>query len=225
VTSPGYRLIVFDWDGTLADSIGRIVSCFHACFQRHELPSPPEAAIKGSIGLPLRDACRELMPAIEEDFLDRFIADYGEIWRDPALPLPSLFSGALELLEWLDARGYRLAIATGKSRVGLTRELAWHGLTERFDPIRCAGEAEPKPHPDMLRQAMAAAEVEPADTLMIGDTAMDLAMARAAGVDAVAVLTGGHGREQLQPLGPRALLPHAPALRPWLESATAARAS
>lgn len=102
-----------------------------------------------------------------------------------------------ELLAQLRESGYRLAVATGKSRVGLDRALAFHNLADAFDATRCADEGMPKPHPDMLHHLMRATGISPESTVMIGDTTHDLQMAANAGVAAIAVTHGAHGVERL----------------------------
>ncbi len=216
-----YRLIVFDWDGTLVDSIGRIVSCFRACFERHGAPYPGDDAVKRWIGIPLRDACQALMPKAGDDFLDAFVASYRDVWLDPATPLAPLFPGVADLLAWLDGCGHRLAVATGKARAGLERELAHHRLAAWFEAVRCAEDAHPKPHPDMLRQLMTTTGATPRETLMVGDTAMDLEMAARAGADGAAVLTGGHSRARLSESAPRVYLERVVDLRQFLQGRAA----
>jgi phosphoglycolate phosphatase len=133
--------------------------------------------------------------------------------RDPEIPL---FTGARELLDELCAEGFLIAVATGKTRVGLDRALAANGLAARFHATRCADEGRPKPHPDMLLHLMARFDVPPKSTLMIGDTTHDLELARAAGADAVAVAYGAHEPDGLAAARPLATVHSVPELRAWL---------
>ena len=144
-----YRLLVFDWDGTLADSTDIIAEALRgACADIGE-PVPDPASARYVIGLGLRDALMHVAPALpperypelSEHYRRRFLA------RDPEIPL---FAGARELLDELAAAGYLLAVATGKTRVGLDRAMAASGLAARFHATRCADESRPKPHPEML---------------------------------------------------------------------------
>jgi phosphoglycolate phosphatase len=126
-----------------------------------------------------------------------------------------LFSGIPELLE--DLSGTRpLAIATGKSRRGLDRALDAGDLRRYFRASRCADETNPKPHPAMLLELMEELSVERERTLMIGDTSHDLQMARAAGVDALAVTYGAHPEPGLRACGPRGCVGSVAELREWL---------
>ncbi|MDQ2961600.1 MAG: HAD-IA family hydrolase, partial [Pseudomonadota bacterium] len=135
--------------------------------------------------------------------------------RDPEIPL---FGGTREMLDELDARGFLLAIATGKTRVGLTRALAQHGLAHRFVASRCADEGFPKPHPDMLLNLMDRCGVDPVETLMIGDTTHDMELARNAGTRALAVTYGAHALAGLAGLSPLATVASIAELTTWLRA-------
>src|SRR5262249_28731035 len=133
--------------------------------------------------------------------------------REEDIPL---FEGAIALLEELAASGYYLAVATGKTRMGLDRVLVKNGLVTRFHATRCADEGFPKPHPDMLLHLMDRLGVEPHETLMIGDTTHDLDLARNAGASAVAVAYGAHDVEGLARLKPLATVHSVKELGEWL---------
>jgi len=120
------------------------------------------------------------------------------------------------MLSDLDATGYRLAVATGKSRAGLEHALSHCGLHGVFHATRCADEGMPKPHPDMLLNLMRFLAADPTRTLMVGDTTHDLELARNAGADYVAVSYGAHAASALARFSPRAVIESLPALRSWL---------
>lgn len=210
-----FDLIVFDWDGTLIDSAGAIVAAMQAACRDLGLPVPEESRASHVIGLGLHDALRHVAPTLKvEDYgliADRYRHHF--LARDRELPL---FPGAREMLEALRAAGHALAIATGKSRVGLARALETAGLQAHFETTRCADQCAPKPAPDMLLEIMDVLDVPPARTVMIGDTTHDLRMAAAAGVAGVGVSYGAHPGDQLAALEPLALLPDTPALARWL---------
>jgi phosphoglycolate phosphatase len=126
-----------------------------------------------------------------------------------------LFPGILDLLERL-SRDRLLAIATGKSRKGLDRALESESLGRFFAGSRCADETHPKPHPAMLLELMDEFSTDRARTLMIGDTSHDLEMARAAGVDALAVTYGAHPEEGLRACGPLGCFSDVSSLSEWL---------
>jgi phosphoglycolate phosphatase len=210
-----FPLLVFDWDGTLADSTGIIAGAIQQACRDLELPVPDDEAARFVIGLGLSDALRHVAPTLPAAEHPRLSERYRHHYlaRDPEIPL---FEGAREMLDELDARGFLLAIATGKSRVGLTRALTQQGLAHRFVASRCADEGFPKPHPDMLLSLMERGGTTPAETLMIGDTTHDLELARNAGASAVAVTYGAHGVDGLAGLSPLATLSSVQELRAWL---------
>ena len=152
---------------------------------------PDDTAARYVIGLGLGDALRHVAPQLPPTRYAELSARYREHYlaRDPDIPL---FAGARELVAELDAAGYLLGIATGKTRIGLDRALAQQALAHHFVATRCADEGFPKPNPDMLLHLMDRVGAGPGETLMIGDTTHDLDLARNAGVAAVAVAYGAH---------------------------------
>jgi phosphoglycolate phosphatase len=191
-----YELIVFDWDGTLMDSAGMIVDSVQAAARDLGLEPPPDERARHIIGLGLGDALRYALPDLPEDHYDELVERYRHHYlsRDHEL---LLFAGADELIQKLAQSGFRLGVATGKSRRGLDRALVHSGLGNYFHATRCADECHSKPHPQMIEELMGEFAVLPAQTLMIGDTTHDLLMAKNAGVDAVAVSYGAHPRDVL----------------------------
>lgn len=211
-----FRLLVFDWDGTLADSERRIVAAARSAIQVLGLPARSSDQIRGIIGLAMSEACQALFPDMLPGQEDRFIACYREYYmRSTHTPVP-LFPGARNALHGLVDERYLLAVATGKGRRGLDRDMANHGLDTLFSTTRCADDAPSKPHPQMLRDIMAELDVPSEETLMIGDTAFDMEMARNARVASVAVSTGVHDRERLLEFDPLALLESIAELPAWL---------
>ena len=212
-----FELLVFDWDGTLVDSTAIIATAIQRACCDLGLPAPADVAARFVIGLGLADALRHVAPTLSPDDYPRLTERYREHYlaRDADIPL---FPGAREMLDELDARGFLLAVATGKSRVGLARALAHQGLEHRFVASRCADEGFPKPHPDMLLTLMQRCGVEPSQTLMIGDTSHDLELARNAGASALAVTYGAHAADGLAALSPLAMVSSIAELSAWLET-------
>lgn len=197
-----FDLIVFDWDGTLSDSVAHIVTTMRAAIGDLGLPEPPEHAMRGVIGLGLREALADLFPAHTTADHDRVRSQYRERFLASGVRA-SLFAGARELLEQLSADGYTLAIATGKGRAGLDRELAETDIGHLIAASRCADECPSKPAPDMLEQLMWTLDHDPGRTVMVGDAEFDLLMARNAGTASVGVAGGAHATDRLfvhQPL-------------------------
>jgi phosphoglycolate phosphatase len=213
-----FRLLVFDWDGTLMDSEARIVSCLSMTLDDLGLAPVPRAQLLNVIGLGLPEVARALLPGEGVEKIHRFVDRYRYHFLSDHLAPSRLFPGALETLQELDRRDYLLAIATGKGRAGLQRALEDAACGALFVATRCADETASKPNPRMLLELMEAAGVAPSDTLMIGDTEYDLQMARNAGVDAVAVSYGVHERERLLGYAPLACLDEIGEIVPWLEA-------
>ena len=213
----GFELIVFDWDGTLMDSAATIVASLQAAARDLGVAPPTEQAARQVIGLGLTQALQAAMPQLAPDqygkLADRYRAHY--LKQDQEL---SLFDGVATLLDELAASGKLLAVATGKSRMGLQRALEVSGLKHRFVASRCADECHSKPHPQMLEELQAELGVSAEDTVMIGDTTHDLQMAHNAGVGAVAVAYGAHGREQLDAEKPLYCAESVADLTYWLRS-------
>ena len=213
---PDYKLLIFDWDGTLADSIGRIVEAMHVASDLSHFPRCEDFAVKGIIGLGLPEAIRTLYPQIDDAQLIAFRQYYADCYIAlEAQPSP-LFAGVVESLEAFRSQGYRLAVATGKARRGLDRVLKAHGWEDYFDITRAADETASKPHPLMLEQILAHCEVRPEQALMVGDSSFDLLMARNAGMDSVAVGYGALSLDALRAFEPRLAIESFPELHAWL---------
>jgi phosphoglycolate phosphatase len=210
-----FQLLVFDWDGTVADSAALIVDSIRSACDDLHLPVPSEQDCRYVIGLGLHDSMRRLLPALAEQeyppFLDQFRHYF--LQRDHETPL---FHGIGDLLGELEKSGHWLAVATGKSRVGLQRSFEQTGIEKRFHATRCADESHPKPNPAMLFDVMNALGIDKESTLMIGDTSHDLLMAQNAGVAAVAVSYGAHDVDALRALNPLACVDSVAELRAWL---------
>lgn len=211
-----FRLLVFDWDGTLMDSIGTIVACTQATIRELELGELPERTIRGTIGLGLKETIDILSPGCDEELYGRILETYRQHWHSTYRDMPLLFGGVGEMLAALADEGYLMAVATGKSRRGLDYALEQTGLRGLFHATRTADEAFSKPHPQMLLDILDELGVAPRDAVMIGDTTYDLEMARSARTHGVGVTSGGHSREELERLGPLACLDQVVELAPWL---------
>lgn len=213
---PDYKLLIFDWDGTLANSIGRIVESMHAASDRSGFPRCDDLAVKGIIGLGLPEAIRSLYPEIGDEELVAFRQHYADHYIALEAEPSPLFDGVADTLQTLRAEGYHLAVATGKARRGLDRVLKSHGWDDYFDITRAADETASKPHPLMLEQILAHCNVRPEHALMVGDSSFDLQMARNAGMGSVAVSYGAQTIQALQAFEPRLSIDHFPELHAWL---------
>lgn len=185
------KLAVFDVDGTLVDSQAHIMGAMRHAFTVVGLECPSREAVLGIVGLSLDHAMARLAPGADVHALVAAYKDSFATMR-PKQTSP-LYPGALAALETLVAReDLLLGIATGKSRRGLDHVMRAHGLAGYFVTMQVADDHPSKPSPSMLLTAMTEAGVDPADTVMIGDTTFDMEMGRAAGVRTVAVGWGYH---------------------------------
>lgn len=211
-----YDLLIFDWDGTLMDSIARIVNCFGNACADVGLPVPPESAMRHVIGLGLSEAVDVLLPGVDHALRERVVARYREHFLHIDQTAMPLFDGVRAGLEEFINRGYLLAVATGKSRRGLDRVLQETGMGSLFVATRCADEAFSKPHPKMLHDLLDYTGLISEHALMVGDTTYDLQMARTAAMDSLAVSYGVHSRETLLVHAPLACLDSFDEVRQWL---------
>ncbi|MFM5578497.1 HAD family hydrolase [Aeromonas veronii] len=216
------RLAIFDWDGTLMDSVGRIVACVQGAARDCVLAVPSPAQIRQIIGLSLDVAMSRLFPLCSgsgatsgERQIAALIDRYRHHYLHDATPSP-LFSGAGELLHDWRSRGLQLAVATGKSRRGLDRVLDETGLRPLFVASRGADEARSKPDPMMLKQILDELELSPRQAVMIGDSVHDMAMAEAIAMPRIGVTWGVDSRDALGRHGPVAVVDSMAALRALL---------
>jgi phosphoglycolate phosphatase len=216
------RLAVFDCDGTLVDGQADVCAAMDTAFAAAGLPPPPRHETRRMVGLSLPEAMRRLLPAGEAGQHETLATHYRDAYRERragGLIDEPLFDGIGELLQRLAAGGWLLGVATGKSDRGLAHCLAAHGIAERFATLQTADRHPSKPHPAMLEAAMAATGARPEDTVMIGDTAYDIAMAQAAGARAIGVAWGYHEAGELRAAGAEAVADSVAALGDLLERA------
>ena len=211
-----FKLLVFDWDGTIADSVTRIVDSALDAIADLGLPAVPGESIRQTIGLGFADSLEQLFPGQGEALVPVFTNYYRQHFlRYSHQPIP-LFPGAVDTLSETQRNGYFLAVATGKSRRGLDRELAEHDLSHLFEVSRCADEAPSKPNPQMLLEIMQELHVGADEVLMIGDTDYDLEMARSVGVASLGVLSGAHEQTRLLRCEPLDIIESVASLPDWL---------
>ncbi len=210
-----FDLIVFDWDGTLMDSTSTIVRCIQAAAKDLGLPIPDNRAASYVIGLGLQDAMQAALPDLDPKYYPRMVERYRYHYlsKDKGL---ELFAGVREMLTDLSQQGYFLAVATGKSRVGLNRALDASQLLSLFDATRCADETFSKPHPAMLQELTRELGQDLQRTVMIGDTTHDLQMAINAGAAGIAVHYGAHPSDELKALNPIFAADSVAELHAWL---------
>lgn len=199
------RLAVFDCDGTLIDSQVNILRAMRQSFDRQGLAPPADHDIRRIVGLSLVEAMQALLPQAEPARHEALALDYkhafGRLRAAKGLDPEPLYPGIAETLDHLRDAGWALGVATGKSDRGLALALAHHGLMQHFVTLQTADRHPSKPHPAMLRAALAEAGAAAADTVIIGDTVFDMAMGANAGVRAIGVDWGYHDAAELRDAG------------------------
>jgi phosphoglycolate phosphatase len=194
------RLAIFDCDGTLVDSGATIYSSLKASFEHNGLEVPPPTISRRVIGLSLIEAMATLLPEADADQHIQLAEDYKRAFmalRSAGAVEEPLFDGVLGLLDALEADGWLLAVATGKSDRGLRHCLEQHNIHARFVSLQTADRHPSKPHPSMAEQAIADAGASPALSIVVGDTSFDMAMAVNAGALGIGAGWGYHDAEEL----------------------------
>lgn len=200
------KLAIFDCDGTLVDSGATIYRALVETFDTHQLQLPPPRECRRVIGLSLTQAMAALVP----DAHERAHAELAETYkgcflraRQAGLVEEPLFDGIVDLLDTLEAEGWLLAVATGKSDRGLRHCLESHGIHARFVSLQTADRHPSKPSPQMALAAMADAGAPATRTIVVGDTSFDMAMGVAAGAAAIGAAWGYHEPQELIGAGAR----------------------
>jgi phosphoglycolate phosphatase len=215
------KLVIFDCDGTIVDSQHMIVAAMTQAYGWHGLVVPPRETVLSIVGLSLPEAF-ETLGRDHPDFpvatmVERYKAAF-HVMREGEKHLEPLYPGAADAIVSLARRDdVLLGIATGKSQRGVRAVLGMHGLLDHFITIKTAEDAPSKPNPGMVLDAMREAGVAPQDTVVVGDTVYDIAMARAAGATAIGVTWGYHAASALQQAGAYAVIDRFEALGPMLE--------
>ena len=199
-------VVVFDWDGTVVDSIHAITTaiCEAARDLGLRIPTPEQA--RHVIGLGLHDALRHAVPDLPPSRVDEFAGRYRYHFL-VAKPADCPFEGMVALLDALrrEPLSLSLAVATGKSRAGLDRSLEQTGLASRFITSRCADEGPSKPHPWMLESIAQELGIGAERMLMVGDTSHDIDMAHAFGAASIGVVYGAHSAKAVKDARPDAI--------------------
>lgn len=201
-----YKLIIFDWDGTLMDSVARIVSAMQASAKVINVEVPTFDQAKQIIGLSLPKAIQVLFPNCTDEqealLVEHYKHQYVELDTTPT----PMFDHALNLLSALRNDNKLLAVATGKGRLGLQRVWQASNTEHFFHSSRCADESLSKPDPDMINSLLAELNIKSHEAVMIGDTSYDMEMAQRAGVDRIGVTFGVHDHQVLSQHQPKAIV-------------------
>lgn len=198
-----YKLIVFDWDGTLFDSISHIERCTQITAEQLDLPVPSGQLVRQGIGLSFEQSVEKVFGRLNNEQVEAVRTHFYRNW-DQHGQTPALFNGSEKVLSSLKEQGCFLAVATGKGRQNFDKDLQDFAMTSLFDATRCGDETFSKPHPQMLEELIDQLAVDTASTLMIGDSRHDMQLAANAGVDSLGVTYGVDSKETLHSHGCKA---------------------
>ena len=205
-----YPVIIFDWDGTLMDSLDKIVYAMQQAAVVNQLSVPSEFDIRNIIGLSLDKAMEKLFPSLSAATQLVVKEAYRNQYSLSTVHPSPFYTGIKEWLISLKEQGYTLAIATGKGRNGLNRVLSTSGLSDLFTVTYSADEANSKPDPLMLNKILADLNIQSHQALMIGDSSYDLEMANNANISCIGVSYGVHSVDILKQYNPIAILDDLP---------------
>ncbi|NVD34362.1 HAD family hydrolase [Marinobacter lutaoensis] len=207
------KVVIFDWDGTLVDSVEHIADSLHQAATELGYPALEREAYRDIIGLGMVEALETLYPGLSQEEMLAIRENYARYFFSKVTTPHNVFDGMADLLSDLRRMGRGCSVATGKSRRGLERALVTSGLGPHFDITRCADETRSKPDPAMLQEILAFYRIEPTEAVMIGDTRYDLEMARRIGMPAIGVEWGVHRRDVLSEYDPHAIVDSVAELR------------
>ena len=212
------NVLIFDWDGTLVDSIMRIVEAMHMAADACGVSRCSDDAIRAIIGLAMPQAYDVLYPdADDAELKQRFIRSYSDHYIVLEEVPSEFYPGVMDALDHYRSAGYQLAVATGKSRRGLHRVLSGHKMVDYFDITRCADETRSKPDPLMLHEILKHCAAVPEQAIMVGDSPFDLRMANNANMPSIAVSYGAQPLSVLQQESPVLAIDHFAELTTWLQ--------
>ncbi|MGB1950211.1 MAG: HAD family hydrolase [Marinobacter sp.] len=207
------KVVIFDWDGTLVDSVEHIADSLHQAATELGYPALEREAYRDIIGLGMVEALEKLYPGISREQMNTIREGYGRYFFSKVTTPQNVFEGMAEVVADIRAGGRGCSVATGKSRKGLEGALVSSGLGPHFEITRCADETRSKPHPAMLEEILAFYGIKPTEAVMIGDTRYDLEMAQRIGMPSIGVEWGVHKRDVLGHYAPHAIVDSVPDLR------------
>jgi phosphoglycolate phosphatase len=209
-------LIIFDWDGTLSDSTSKIVHCVQQAAYRTGFPVLSDDAVLNIIGLGLPEAMQVLYPQLNDEEKERIRLAYIDCFLQVDQSPSPFFDGVEDGLQHLKKAGYRMAVATGKSRRGMNRVLDRLNMQHFFDASRCADETASKPHPLMLQELLDEFSINADQAVMVGDTEYDMDMAKQLNMPRAAVSYGAHHIDRMMPYQPSVCIDRFSELVEWV---------
>ncbi|WP_323752912.1 HAD-IA family hydrolase [Marinobacter sp.] len=200
------KAVIFDWDGTLIDSVDHIAESLHQAATELGYPNLEIEAYRDIVGLGMIEALQKLYPGVSDGEIARIREGYSGYFFKKVTTPQNVFDGMADVVSDIRTSGRGCSVATGKSRRGLAQALTTSGLGHHFDTSRCADETRSKPDPLMLEEILEFYGYQPEEAVMIGDTHYDLEMAQRIGMPSIGVEWGAHSRDVLQGCQPHAVV-------------------
>lgn len=212
------KLIIFDFDGTLADTTATILQTYRASIKSMDAPMRTDAECQATIGLPLKEGFRQLFPAESDEWLDQCVATYHRIFEtNKKQLLPKLYPGVYETLETLSRMGVKMTVASSRNHASLTEMCEDNNIAKFFTLILAADDVtRAKPHPEPVLVTLAKLNVEPTEAIVVGDMPVDIAMGAGAGCRTIGVTYGNSTRQSLTAAGATHIIDSLPSLLPRL---------
>lgn len=198
-----FNCLIFDFDGTLADTQEGIIRTFQETIRRMGLAVPDRERVKSTIGLALKDGLKAGVDGMTDVQAEEACVIYRRIFPEVAIPCITAFEGAGPLLSQLKGKGYRLAVATSRSHHSLDSLVDRLGFGGFFEGLYGAEDVvNHKPAPDLVLLILKELGVSPEETLVVGDATYDLLMGQGAGCKVCGVTWGNQSREKLRSVNP-----------------------
>jgi len=198
-----YKLAIFDFDGTLVDSVPGMTSIIRQVAQEYRMPPSILEKWITLIGIPLEDQMKILFPNGKEVFWQEVAKRYRTVYDIVGVKDFPLFFDTVRVLESLDEKGVQMAILSSKQRRFIEKVLNHHNLSHFFNPVLGSEDiSNHKPHPEGVLRMLETLSIKPEEAIFIGDSLFDVEVAQRANVCVVAVSTGTHDRDTLKRFEP-----------------------
>ena len=191
-----FELIIFDWDGTLSDSVGLITDLMIQSFLLHNVSPPSRMEVADILGIKLSEAFKILLKEKDQNASELIFNSYIELYNQSSNKV-KLFDGVELGIKELHGYGYKIAIATGGGRNYLDSCLAQTSIKDFINVTKTSDDCFSKPHPQMCNEILNELIIEPEKSIVIGDSIHDLQMAKNAGISSLAVTYGAHKQDSL----------------------------
>ena len=191
-----FELIIFDWDGTLSDSVGLITDLMIQSFLLHNVSPPSRMEVADILGIKLNEAFKILLKEKDQNASELIFNSYIELYNQSSNKV-KLFDGVELGIKELHRYGYKIAIATGGGRNYLDSCLAQTSIKDFINVTKTSDDCFSKPHPQMCNEILNELIIEPEKSIVIGDSIHDLQMAKNAGISSLAVTYGAHKQDSL----------------------------